>query len=153
MHERLATWFQRLILLSIFVCTVCVLVAGSFSEGVTYAIGEYLVLVVYFVITLTVIVSTPNCPKSIIILDLVDSYICCQTDNPDYSSNNEGICIAAFDPYINILSSYWSLIIPFVPLTLSSLLLVNAREEYKSILIRIRFYVFLICYRIVSTVD
>ena len=83
----------------------------------------------------------PGCQKTILNLHVSDSLTCC-----DQRSN--WICTASFDSINNILGSYWSLVIPLVPLVITVIADCN-NNNYLKHSKRILVYVVIILIRMV----
>ena len=130
--RSIALIFQRAAALVVVVCSLCVILPALCSDGMTYSL-----------------VSTHTCAKSVIVIDLVDCVICCDSGNPQYSPDNDGLCVAAYDSITGVLTSMYAYLIPFIPILVSSVLY-NNHDIAKSALLRTRFYIFLILYRTVS---
>lgn len=62
--------------------------------------------------------TNTECVKGILSLTTADSHICC--DSPDTEA--EWVCMASFDHYNKILSSYWALAVPLLPWFMNALL-------------------------------
>lgn len=131
MGLTIADIFQRASLVTVIICFACILIPAWNSDGLTYSL-----------------VSTSTCVNSVIVIDLVDCIICCDTGKTTFGQDS--LCTAAYDETIRLFSSIYAYVIPFIPICISTILYRN-HDICRSMLLRGRFLVLLLLYRTVRT--
>lgn len=81
--------------------------------------------------------TNTECAKGILLLNTADSHICCDTPAEDVA----WVCMASFDNYNRVLSSYWALAVPLLPWLLNALLCdINMGSSYKRLFVYVTIF-------------